>query len=118
MQRALGSLIKPRMPLLEPTIQISPSQQWVSEFLQQNQDVGCVCSPGIAFSSGDALSSLPCPTPMPLGLFSQEDVESLALGSEVLEPDQRPGECLGWVQLQPCLFRGRLTASVHGQSRA
>lgn len=84
-----------------------------------NQDVGCVYSPGIALTSGNGLPRLHCPPSCPaVGLFSQEDVESLALASEVLETAQNPGECLCWVQLQPCHFRGLLTVSVHGQSRA
>lgn len=112
LQRALGSLTKPRTPVLEPTAQTSQSQQRVSEFL--HPEPGC----GVCLLSQHGLSILHCPTPVPSGLFSQADVEPPALGSEVLEPDQGPGECLCWVQLQPCLFRGLLTVSAHGQSRA
>lgn len=42
LQRALGSLLKPRIPELEPTIQISQGQQWVSEFLHAQPGCG-VC---------------------------------------------------------------------------
>lgn len=42
LQRALGSLIKPRIPVLEPTIQISQSQQCVSGFLHPEPGCG-VC---------------------------------------------------------------------------
>lgn len=40
--RALGSVIKPRIPVLEPTIQTSQSQQWVSGLLHPEPGCG-VC---------------------------------------------------------------------------
>lgn len=58
LQSALGSLFKPRIPVLEPTIQISQSQQWVSEFLHPASGCGVCSLSWHCTHSGDGLSSL------------------------------------------------------------